>query len=360
MGGDEFMVVLPNVLDAFSIKMVAQRIIESIAKPYTIDGVDHFITTSIGIAKCPDDGRTSQELMSNADLAMYQAKEAGKNRYRFFSDDITKALKEKLHIERALRDVDYSDEFELHYQVIVEPATQKVVAYEALVRWCKDGNMVPPDLFIPIAESSGLIVPLGKWILKRAFEDYYRLRKSSSNDIKCAINISPRQLQEASFWSYVKNLMAAYDLDAKNIEFEITETVIMTDGGDTKENLKQLCNMGISLSIDDFGTGYSSLAYLQKYPFSVLKIDRGFVNEIEDNQGNTRLTDAMINMAHSLGLKVIAEGVENKQQLKILQKLDCDYIQGYFVSKPVPYKDLVEKIRQCDALQMNHKNVAKM
>ncbi len=347
MGGDEFVVILPNIENNLVVKEVADRIIKEFSKPFVIDGADHFVTASIGIAQCPENGQDHQVLLRNADLAMYKAKELGRNQYQFFTDEINAKLKQRLFIERALRDIEYRDELELLYQPIIEPVSKNIVACEALLRWRqKDNSYIMPDKFISIAESSGLIKNVGEWIVKTACKDIKAIHENVDASMKVAINISPKQLQVAGFSDFVAQQLTQHQIKPHLMELEITESVLMNDMEETNNNLQALCKMGLHLSIDDFGTGYSSLAYLQKYPFNTLKIDRSFISQIEDNKNNAKLTETMIKMAHSLDMQVIAEGVENKAQLDYLSVHKCDLIQGFLFSKPLTKEELLVEIKR--------------
>jgi diguanylate cyclase (GGDEF)-like protein/PAS domain S-box-containing protein len=345
MGGDEFVVILPKIDDNLLIQGVANRIMEAFAAPFTIFGQEHFITASIGVAKYPENSTDPEVLLRNADLAMYQAKAMGRNQCQFFSEAINNKLKERVNIESLLRGVELRDELELYYQPIVDGSTNEVVICEALLRW-RDGNgqYVMPDVFIPIAEETGLIHPIGEWVIRRACKDLKYIHQHINPKLKFAINISPKQLQSSDFFTFVNQQLVNHRISSDMIELEITESVLIHDIGETTKNLNALCNAGFSLSIDDFGTGYSSLGYLQKYPFSTLKIDRSFISQIEENTNNAKLTETMIYMAHGLGMQVVAEGVETKGQLQFLQDRQCELIQGYLFSKPVPLKELIEKL----------------
>ncbi len=346
MGGDEFVIILPRIDDNLLIQGVANRIMAVFAKPFSINGHEHFISASIGVAKYPENSKDPDVLLRNADLAMYQAKAMGKNQCQFFSEDINTKLNERVTIESLLRGVELRDELELFYQPIVSGETNEVVLCEALLRWRdSNGQYIMPDVFIPIAEETGLIHPLGEWVIKKACEDLAYIRQHVYPNMKFAINISPNQLQSEEFFPFVQGQLLEHGILPEMIELEITESVIINDLGETASNLKALCQAGFNLSIDDFGTGYSSLAYLQKYPFSTLKIDRSFINKIENNSNNAKLTETMIRMAHSLGMQVVAEGVETAEQLSFLQKRQCELIQGYLFSRPITLPLLLEKLK---------------
>lgn len=350
MGGDEFVIILPKISENDAIQRVADRILGQFAKPFVIDNFDHFITASIGVAKYPQDSDDPHVLLRNADLAMYQAKKLGRNQCQFFSEEINAQLKERMSIESALRGVTERHELELLYQPIVEKFTNKIIACEALLRWrTGDGQYVMPDKFIPVAEETGMIKELGEWVIEKACEDLSYIHNTIDHTLRFAINISPKQLQSADFSRFVSEQLKAYRIPSDMIDLEITESVLINDESETNRNLKTLCSLGMNLSIDDFGTGYSSLGYLQKYPFKKLKIDRSFIHQIETNIGSARLTETMITMAHSLDMQVVAEGVETGSQLDFLHTRQCDLMQGYYFSKPVPLKQLLERLKGNDS-----------
>lgn len=352
MGGDEFVIILPRIEDNLLIQSVANRIMAVFSKPFCIDAQEHFITASIGVAKYPENSKDPDVLLRNADLAMYQAKAMGKNQCQFFSEEINTKLNERVNIEALLRGVELRDELELFYQPIVSGKTNDIVLCEALLRWRDtNGQYIMPDVFIPIAEETGLIHPLGEWVIKKACEDLAYIRQHLYPEMKFAINISPNQLQSEDFFSFVQDQLEKHRILPEMIELEITESVVINDLGETANNLKALCKAGFNLSIDDFGTGYSSLAYLQKYPFSTLKIDRSFINKIENNTNNAKLTETMIHMAHSLGMQVVAEGVETTEQLVFLQQRNCELIQGYLFSRPLSLPLLIEKLKSVSKTQ---------
>ena len=350
MGGDEFVIIMPKISENEAIQRVADRILSQFSKPFVIDNFDHFITASIGVAKYPQDSDDPQVLLRNADLAMYQSKKRGRNQCQFFSEEINAELKERMSIESALRGVTTRDELELVYQPIVEKFTNKIIACEALLRWRAGNNQyVMPDKFIPVAEETGMIKELGEWVIKKACKDLSLIHNSIDHTLRFAINISPKQLQSAEFSRFVSEQLKAYRIPSNMIDLEITESVLINDETETNKNLKTLCNLGMNLSIDDFGTGYSSLGYLQKYPFKKLKIDRSFIHQIESNTGSARLTETMITMAHSLDMQVVAEGVETSDQLDFLHTRHCDLMQGYYFSKPVPLKQLIDRLQGNDS-----------
>lgn len=345
-GGDEFFVLLPDLQDHAPVNSMIDSILGEFVAPFIIRDYPHYITASIGAAIYPDHSLDSSALLKNAELAMYQAKKSGRNQCQFFSDVINAKLNERVSIESGLRGAEERNELELLYQPIIDNNTGQIVICEALLRWkANDGGYIMPDIFIPIAEDTGLIKPLGEWVIQQACKDLQYLHQTVNPAIKFAINISPNQLQEANFSQIVASTLDDYQISPDMLELEITESVLIQDLGETKKNLDTLCHQGMHLSIDDFGTGYSSLGYLQKYPFSTLKVDRSFVSQIEKNNNNAKLTETIITMAHSLGMKVVAEGVETIEQQQFLKACQCDYFQGYLFSRPVRLKELIEKIR---------------
>ena len=337
MGGDEFAVVLTSIDNETSIIRVAERIVDLFSQPFLIREQEHIVTSSIGIATFPNDGDNQQILLRNADLAMYKSKDCGRNQYQFFTEEINRKLNERVILESRLREAIVQQEFILHYQPVIDLKTEKTVGYEALVRWQQsDGSLCMPNDFIPLAESVGLIVDIGKWVITTACRDLTRMTKCSNHQLKMAINVSPRQLLAEDFTFFVEQQIEIFNLRPEQIELEVTESVLIDEQPVTCANVSALSELGVSLSIDDFGTGYSALSYLHKYPFKTLKIDRSFINNLSASQSSERLVETIINMAHNLGLNVIAEGVETREQLEFLSSPDCfcDQIQGYYYGKP--------------------------
>ena len=337
MGGDEFIVILPEIEDSELARIVAERLIESSGCPFHLAGQELFVTASIGITLFPDDGQDAQTLLRNADLAMYKAKELGRNGFHFFTHDINRRMQERLAIEGRLRGALDRHEFLLHYQPIVELRQRRTIGMEALLRWCEsDGTLRMPDQFIGLAEETGAIRPIGAWVVASACRQAKRLRDDIPGFQRIAVNVSAKQLQAAGFAAAVAEQLDNLSLPADALELEITESVLLDDSPDTAANLTLLCDRGISLSIDDFGTGYSALAYLQRYPFHTLKIDRSFVSEANTNAKVAQLIETVISMGHSLGMKIVAEGVETEEQLHFLREHGCDFGQGYLFGRPTP------------------------
>lgn len=337
MGGDEFVMILPGVADADSARYIAERVMGVMARPLTVAGREHFVTVSVGITLYPDDGEDRQVLLKNADLAMYKAKEAGRNRYRFFTAEFNHRLQQRLALEGELRGAARRRELLLHYQPIVHLDSGIAVGMEALLRWQVPGQQLRmPGEFIAVAEEAGLIGPLGQWVVRTACDELSDLLRAPHGPGRVAVNVSPHQLQDENFGPMVAQLLQQNRLAPDHLELEITESVLMDDTRETTANLDMLCEMGIRLSIDDFGTGYSSLGYLQRYPFHTLKIDRSFVSQAPHSRSAGRLVETIIAMAHGLGLEVIAEGVETEQQADFLRARRCDQVQGYLYGRPQP------------------------
>ena len=346
VGSDEFVIILPGVSSGRAAEKVAQRVLEAFGQPFRINDQEVFVTASIGVSLAPTDGDNRQVLLRNADLAMGQAKERGRNQCRFFTTGINQRVQERLQIETALRGALGRDELLLHYQPIIDLGTGKVKALEALLRWQRtDGELLAPDQFIPVAEDTGLIVPIGEWVLASACAGLSRLDVLGGPPLRVAVNVSPRQMRAGDFGRVVERVLAESGLDPARLELELTESVLMDDTSDSVRTLEKLNDLGVRLSIDDFGTGYSSLSYLQRYPFDTLKIDRSFIRDVESNDHSTRLVETIIAMAHGLDLEVIAEGVETVAQLELIRDRDCDLAQGYHISRPVPFEALEAFLR---------------
>ncbi len=336
-GGDEFTIILENLEDAEDTSLVAQKIIKTLSEPFLYQGSKLFITTSIGITLFPEDGDSVEKLMKNADMAMYRAKEHGKNTYQFFTHEMNLKVIERFKIEDDLRNAVENKEFLIHYQPKVDLATGTIVSMEALVRWQKPaGEIVSPADFIPVAEDTGLIIPIGGWVLREACRKTKIWMDKGYGPLKVTVNLSAKQFHDENLIKSIEIVLNETDLDPKHLELEITESSMMADVEKNVLTLKCLSSMGISLAIDDFGTGYSSLNYLMRFPINTLKIDSSFVNEIPGDNDAESIVQVIIAMARSLSLSVVAEGVETREQLDFLRKYNCDEIQGYYFSKPLP------------------------
>jgi diguanylate cyclase (GGDEF)-like protein/PAS domain S-box-containing protein len=339
LGGDEFVLVLGGVGDrgTAAATSVARKLIDALGRPYMVQGHELHSTPSIGIGIFPAHGDDPDTLMKNADTAMYQAKGAGRNNFQFFTPAMNAARGERLALEVGLRSAIERQQLSLHYQPQVDVATGRIVALEALVRWHHpELGWIPPLKFIPIAEDTGLIERIGACVLEVALAQVARWRAAGHAQLRVAVNLSAHQLRGDSFASTVAQSLHRHGLPGQALELEVTESVAMRDPARTAELLRQLRAFGVALAIDDFGTGYSSLAYLKQLPLSCLKLDRSFVMDIEHDANDAAICTATIQMAHSLGLAVVAEGVETVTQLDFLRRLGCDTVQGYYISKPMP------------------------
>ncbi len=333
MGGDEFAIVQVALAQIEDASALAQRVIAAISEPYDIDGHMVVIGTSIGIAVAPTDGTNADQLMKNADLALYRAKADGRATLRFFEPGMDAQVQERRELERDLRKALASGEFELHYQPIVDLNSDRINAFEALIRWRHPAKgTVPPAKFIPLAEETGLIVPIGEWVIKQACAT----AKRWPDDIKVAVNLSPAQLRNSGLLQVIVNAIAATGLAAKRLELEITESVLLQDSEATLRTLYQLRELGVQIAMDDFGTGYSSLSHLQRFPFDKIKIDRSFVSNITDNASSMNIVRAVAALAGSLGVAATAEGVESREQLDAIRSEGCTEMQGFLLSKPIP------------------------
>lgn len=336
LGGDEFTVILPAVNSGDEAAVVAGKIVRILNRSFQVGGEDVFATASVGITLGPDDGDTPDDLVKNADAAMYSAKEHGRNSYRFYTQEINDKALRLTRMESLLRQALNREELNLVYQPIFDTRSGQVISFETLLRWdSAELGSVPPDQFIGLAEERGLIGPVGDWVLRTACVQFQRWMASSGLPVRLGVNVSGRQFRRAQVLKSVKRALRASRLSPHQLDLEITEGVLMQDLPETMETLKSLTDMGIGLSIDDFGTGYSSLSYLRRFPFTALKIDRSFVSDVTDNADAAVLTKAIINMGHSLGMSVIGEGVERGEQLDFLRAQGCDLIQGYHLGRPM-------------------------
>lgn len=344
LGGDEFTIILEDVTPE-SIVFVANKICQSFAAAFQLEGRDVFITTSIGISIYPDDATDMQILMKNADMAIYRAKEHGRNTFEFYTHELNEKINKKLMIETNLRTALEKQELLLYYQPVIDVMTQKICSLEALIRWQHpEMGLISPIEFIPVAEEVGLIVPMGEWIIRTACHQNLKWIKSGAltSGMRTSINISARQFKENNLVELITSILKETGLDGQYITLELTESLIMQDIDHSARIINALKNEGIAISIDDFGTGYSSLNYLRKFPIDILKIDRSFVTELAQNKGDASIVRAIIAMAHSLKMKVIAEGVETIEQYNFLRDNNCDEIQGYLISKPLPVMQATE------------------
>ena len=337
LGGDEFILLLSDVQSVEDVATVTQRLQDILKNPVCMTDHEVVVTPSIGIAVFPYDGQDAESLLRNADIAMYQAKAAGKNTYKFYTESMNARALERLTLESKLRRALEQEELTLHYQPQLDLRKGTVVGVEALLRWYNpELGMVPPNEFIPLAEETGLIVPIGEWVLYTACAQSKAWQKAGFVPVRMAINLSSLQFRQYKLVESIEQVLAATGLESRYLELELTESMIMHHAEETIKILHRLKDMCLSLSVDDFGTGYSSLSYLKRFPLDTLKIDKSFIKDVPHNPDDAAITSAIIAMAHNLGLRVIAEGVETLQQLAFLKSHYCDGAQGYWFSKPVP------------------------
>lgn len=335
-GGDEFTILLPHVSCEKDVAHISERIIDSIRHSFEIDNHQLHVGVSIGIAIYPQDGQDAETLLKNADAVLYRAKEQGRNHYRFYNPTVNSQASGLLKLENLLHQALEKQQFRLHYQPRVNTETSEVMGMEALLRWQHpEQGQISPMKFIPLAEESSLIVPIGEWVLYNACKQNKAWQKAGFPKFKVAVNISPRQFQQGKLVSTVERILAQTELEPRYLELEITENIIIHNVEFAQEALTQLSNLGVHIAIDDFGTGYSSLSYLKKFPFHTLKIDQSFVRELKNKPQDKAIISAIITLGKGLGLKVVAEGVETEEQLTLLRELECEEIQGYWFSRPL-------------------------
>ena len=343
LGGDEFIVLLRGISEHHDALVTTENLLKSFREPFVIDGRELMLTLSIGVAISPENGLCASDLLRNADTAMYQAKDLGRNTYSFFSKEMNTMMLRRFEIEEQMHGALERNEFELYYQPQFDVKKQNITGVEALLRWHNSalGN-VTPDEFIPIAEQTGLIIPIGRFVIKQAIDFLDEWQNSHHKNVTMAVNLSPCQFRDSELLSFIKGSLNKSNVSAEDLELEITEGVLMSGQSHIHDTLIEISTLGIKLSMDDFGTGYSSLSYLRQYAFDVLKIDQSFISGIPLNKADSELVNTIIAMAHSLGLKVVAEGVETQEQLTLLDDLGCDLVQGYYFSKPLPAKQLLD------------------
>jgi len=336
-GGDEFIVLLQEIRNPEDVAIAAKRLLKSVAETYSMGQHDLHITTSIGVSLYPDDGMDAETLIKNADTAMYQAKENGRQSYRFFKSEMNVKAVERQSIEEDLRRALERKEFTLHYQPKIDLKTGAITGAEALIRWTHPTRgSVPPLVFIPIAEDSGLILPIGAWVMREACRQARAWLDAGLPPMTMAVNVSAIEFRNENFLEDLFATIHEAGLSPNSLELEVTERVLMKQSELAESVLKKLRERGVQVSVDDFGTGYSSLSYLQQFPLDALKIDRSFIRRITANPDETSIVSAIIRMGQSLNLRVIAEGVETAEDLAFLRANGCDEAQGYYFSRPVP------------------------
>ena len=343
LGGDEFIIILPSLINSADAGAMASHLISQFIKPFKIENRELILTASIGISIFPEDGKNSSELLRNADSAMYHSKELGRNTYSYFTEAMNLNVSRRLTLEEQMHGALDRGEFWLLYQPQVSVDSGNIIGTEALLRWTNPvlGD-VYPDEFIPIAEHTGLIIAIGQFVLTEALNMTRQWQKDSNKNFRIAVNLSPRQFREPNLVSFVEKTIKESGMSASLLELEITEGVLMSGHNFIDEALTSLAELGVGLAMDDFGTGYSSLSYLRRYSFDTLKIDRSFINDITLDPDDRELVNAIVAMAHGLGLKVVAEGVETEAQFEHLASQGCEFVQGYFFSKPVKPEKISE------------------
>ncbi len=346
LGGDEFTIVLLEINHAQDAKDVAQKILKVISQPYKIEEHELFVTASVGISIYPDDGSDIESLIRKADIAMYRAKGQGKNNYQVYNLSMDAKFFERLTLENSLRKAVENEELVAYYQPQVDLRTGEITGVEALVRWQHQKfGLVPPDKFIPLAEETGVILEIDEWMMKTACRQIKNWEREGIANIRVAVNLSTRQFRQKNLTEKVAQILNDSAVQPKNLCLEITENEVMHNIETTVEILQALKKMGVLLSLDDFGTGYSSLSYLKRFPIDILKIDRTFVNGIPSDRDDTAISTAIVVLAHSMELKVIAEGVEKSEQIAFLQSLQCDEIQGFYFSRPLNAETVTDLLK---------------
>ncbi|MFT5835861.1 MAG: diguanylate cyclase (GGDEF)-like protein [Sulfurimonas sp.] len=347
LGGDEFCIILNDITDIKNISDIITSEMLTLKEPMQINGQTLYVSMSIGVSVYPNDGDTASTLLKNADAAMYKAKGDGRNTYCFYDEAMTERAFERVFLETALRKALEQDELVVYFQPQMNCKEDKLVGMEALVRWEHPTmGLIYPDKFIPLAESTGMIVELDRIVMKKALTQFKKWNEAGLNPGKLALNLAIKQLEEDDFVEFVENMLDYEDCSYNNIEFELTETQIMSNPESSIETLQKISNMGISIAIDDFGTGYSSLAYLKRLPINKLKIDRSFIKDLPLDAEDAAITKTIISLCDSLNLKVIAEGVENNEQRNFILENGCRFIQGYLYSHPLSIEDMTKYLQK--------------
>lgn len=342
LGGDEFVLLINGQYGPDSVAAAMERILGTVSQPWRSGRGEFEITCSVGVALYPDDGGDADTLLKHADAAMYRAKEHGRNNFQFFTEDLNRLMKERLELEGNLRHALEREQFVLHYQPRIDVASRRMIGCEALIRWHLPGQgVIGPASFIPAAEETGLIGPIGRWVLQTACAQNKAWQDAGFSPLVISVNVSPRQFRQENFAHTIAEVLAATGLDARYLEIEITENMVMHDGERMVQALHAIKHLGVQIAVDDFGTGYSSLSYLKRFPVDRLKIDRSFVGDIDigTDTDDALIVRTIIALGHNLGLKVIAEGVEREAQIRFLEDNRCDELQGYYFSEPVAAED---------------------
>ncbi len=340
LAGDEFTLLINEIDGPNAASKVAQRILDGLAHPFILDQNEISVGASMGIAIYPQDGVEADELLKNADLAMFEAKNNGKNNFEFFTKAMSAIAFQRLSMENSIRKALDKQEFVLYFHPRIALDNESIAGFEALIRWnSPDLGLVLPSQFIPIAEESILICEIGYWVIDNACQHIKYWKENGYPDIKVSINLSSMQIYKGDTYNMLKTIMSLYNIEGRHLEIEVTESHILDNEDISIGFLNKLRSLGITVALDDFGTGYSSLRYLQKLPIDVLKIDRGFIADMEENQSTLQLLKSIFDIANSLGIVTVASGVENYKQINVIKDLQCDFVQGYYYSQPLPAEE---------------------
>ena len=347
LGGDEFLLMLPGIKASAEAEKVASKMVSSFREVFMVEGHEVYTTVSVGLTMFPDDGDTPNVLMRNADAAMYRSKAEGRNAYSFFSSEIASHSRRRLDVETRLRRAIDREELYPVYQMIVDLATGRPIGAEVLLRWSNpELNPIFPDEFIAVAEDIGMIAPIGEYVLKKACAEAVGWQSLMGQPMRIAVNVSSRQLRNGDFVDLVERTLASTGLPPTSLEIEITERAVVENIGTANEILNRLRARGIRVSMDDFGTGYSSLSYLHSLPIDTLKIDKSFIRDLVSDQHDANLTESIIAIGHKLKLEVLAEGIEEKEQLDFLIQRGCNMGQGYYFGRPIPADEFSRKLSE--------------
>ncbi|MCX7220371.1 MAG: EAL domain-containing protein, partial [Burkholderiales bacterium] len=346
LGGDEFVIVLTDLANVEEANLIAEKVLATLSLAFQVEAHTMFVTASIGLSLYPKDGENGETLLRYADIAMYRVKEHGRNSVRQFIPEMGVTAISRLNMEGALRRGLDRGEFVLHYQAKIDLRSHKIIGAEALVRWQHPQiGLIHPIEFIPLAEETGLILPLGEWVLAEACRQQIAWQKLGLPALKLAINMSSRQFRQEDLSERVAAIFSATGAQPAHFILELTESMVMQDVESTLVTLRALKNLGVALSLDDFGTGYSSLSYLRKFPIDELKIDKSFINDIHENPDDAAIASAIVAMALSLGLQVVAEGVEKKEQVELLLGMQCHQVQGYYFGRPMDANSFANRVQ---------------
>lgn len=349
LGGDEFVIILPKIESMEEASYIAKKIIESLSQSFFLNNHEVYISTSIGISLFPIHGQSMDILLRNADKAMYSAKSNGKNRYEYYRKEMHRDEAKKMKMETLLRKALKRGELFLVYHPKVSMKTKEIVGIEALLRWnSKELGIVSPGEFIPLAEETALIIPISEWLIKKACEDLKKIQLNGFPKMTISVNISALHFNQGHFLNSIHNIIKSTNVNPHHVELELTESMIMSNAKESIGKLVKLKQLGLKLSVDDFGTGYSSFNYLNRFPLDILKIDQTFIKKIGVYHEDTSIVKAIITMAHRLNLAVVAEGVENQRQWNFLLKEKCDLIQGFYITEPLPYEDIIALLKNWD------------